>query len=110
MGSIRIKDLREDEAIEGGPEKDYPAMLIGNMGVDKKFRSKGLGSFIYEFCVGLARRLSKRVGCRYVYLYTNRDKMGFYGRKCRFISSKKISNKGRLWMYRRIIVKHVSQS
>jgi hypothetical protein len=34
MGSIRIKDLREDEAREGGPEKDYPAMLIGNMGVE----------------------------------------------------------------------------
>jgi GNAT superfamily N-acetyltransferase len=88
MGSIRIKDLREDEAIEGGPEKDYPAMLIGNMGVDKKFRGKGLGSFIYEFCVGLARRLSKRVGCRYVYLYTNRSILSacMFIQRCNMVS------------------------
>ena len=79
MGSIRIKDLREDEAIEGGPEKDYPAMLIGNMGVDKKFRSKGLGSFIYEFCVGLARRLSKELDadmCICIPIGTKWDFMG----------------------------------
>jgi GNAT superfamily N-acetyltransferase len=109
MGSIRIKDLREGETIEGGP-KDYPAMLLGNMGVDKRFRDKGLGSFIYdEFCIGLARRLNKRVACRYVYIRTSKDEIGFY-QKCRFIPAEKISDKGRLWMYRRIVAKHITRS
>jgi hypothetical protein len=76
------------------------------MGVEKRFRKKGLGSFICDICVGLARTLSKRVGCRYVILRTVRSKIEFY-LKCEFVASKKISGNGRLWMYRRIIARHV---
>lgn len=103
---LKIAELREGEMIEDGPAKEYPALLLGNMGVEKRFRKKGLGSFICDICVGLARTLSKRVGCRYVILRTIRCKIEFY-QKCEFVASKKISDNGRLWMYRRIIARHV---
>jgi hypothetical protein len=109
MGSMRVKDLTEDETIEGGP-KDYPGMMLGNMGVDKRFRGSGLGSFICDqYCIGLARSLSKKVACRYVYIRTSKDLVGFY-QKCKFIPAKKISDTGRLWMYRRIVTRSLFDS
>jgi hypothetical protein len=84
-------------------------MLLGNMGTEKRFRKRGLSYFIRDICIGLARMLSKRVGCRYVYLRTAKNKIQYY-KKLGFIPSEKISESGKLWMYRRIIPKHVSRS
>ena len=102
---LKIAELREGEMIEDGPAKEYPALLLWNTDVEKRFRKKGVGSFICDICVGLARTLSKSVGWRYVILRTI-SKIEFY-QKCEFVASKKISDNGRLWMYRRIIARHV---
>ena len=40
---------------------DHPAMLLGQLGVDKKYRGKRIGSDICNFCLGLADVLGKQL-------------------------------------------------
>ena len=49
---LKIAELRESEMIEDDPAKEYPALLLGNRGVEKRFGKKGLGSFFCDICVG----------------------------------------------------------
>lgn len=45
-----------------------PAIKLGRMGVDRPFRGRGVGVWILDFVVGLARELTARIGVRYVTL------------------------------------------
>lgn len=46
-----------------------PALKLGRMGVHHEYRGRhGVGPWILDYVVGLARRLSKEVGIRYVTL------------------------------------------
>jgi hypothetical protein len=38
---LKIAELRESEMIEDDPAKEYPALLLGNRGVEKRFGKKG---------------------------------------------------------------------
>jgi hypothetical protein len=40
MGSIKVQDLRVSEKVKDVTIISYPAMLLGNMGIDQKFREK----------------------------------------------------------------------
>lgn len=103
MNAIEVKqELEQDEKVPGTTTRKYPAMLIGRMGVDKKYRKKGIGKAICSYCVGLATDLSLRVGCRYVMLQTSIDKVEFY-KKCGFTLSKKPPKNEKVWMYRRLV-------
>lgn len=55
-------------------------MLLGRMGVDKKFRKKGIGSSICKFCQGLADVVSESVACMYIMLHPTLNKILFYQR------------------------------
>jgi GNAT superfamily N-acetyltransferase len=103
MAGLEVKRLSETEKIEKIGLISYPALLLGYMGVEKKFRDKGIGKWICRFCVGLAIELSTKIACGYVALQTTIDKRVFY-EKLDFVSSgeEKI---GKIWMYRRIFKK-----
>lgn len=58
--------------------KDYPALLIGRLAVDNKWRRKGIGTEICKWCIGRALALSDEIGCRYVVLQTDEDHKAFY--------------------------------
>jgi GNAT superfamily N-acetyltransferase len=105
MGALEVKKLKEQDRIESVPQLiAYPAVLVGNMGLDIDFRKKGLGRWIVNYFIGQILDYSKEIGCGYVFLQTNEDKRGFY-EKLHFVTSGKLDNKGRMWMHRRIFAK-----
>ena len=85
MNAIELAKLGKDEKVKNTTPKKYPAMLIGRMGVDKKYRNKGIGRDVCMFCRGLAIETGKRVACRYVVLQTTQERVNFY-KKCGFIT------------------------
>jgi len=50
----------------GKPQRTYPAIKIGRLGIDKGFTGKGVGSRIIEITIGTALAHSDNVGCRYL--------------------------------------------
>jgi GNAT superfamily N-acetyltransferase len=60
--------------------RNYPALMITNLGTDKKSRGKGIASGMLEHCFGLAAHLSDLAGCRYVMLYSTKA-VTFYSEK-----------------------------
>lgn len=102
MNAIELAKLGKDEKVKNTTPKKYPAMLIGRMGVDKKYRSKGIGRDVCMFCRGLAIETGKRVACRYVVLQTTEMRSKSY-KECGFIKSDGASKNGIVWMYIRTI-------
>lgn len=102
MTAIDIQDLDYHERVVYTSPRQYPAMLLGQMGVHKEFRSLGVGSMITHFCKGLAMDISKRIACRYLVLKTDHAHMDFYQRKCKFIPSIRADSQNLFWMYKRI--------
>lgn len=101
MNAIELDKLNKDEKVRNTTPKKYPAMLIGRMGIDKKYRGKGIGSDVCLFCRGLAIEIGKKVACRYVVLQTMVKHSGFY-KKSGFIKTDVVKN-GVVWMYVRTV-------
>jgi GNAT superfamily N-acetyltransferase len=60
--------LRGKERPDGIHYSTVPAVKLGRMGVDKSQKKKGVGYWILDYVVGLARELSDQIGVRYVTL------------------------------------------
>lgn len=101
MNAIELNILSRDEKVSGTSTKKYPAILLGRMGIDKKFRRKGVGRSICKFCQGLADVVSESVACRYIMLHTTLNKVQFY-QKLGFVQSANPPKKGIVSMYMRI--------
>ena len=58
----------------------YPATLIGRLGVDRKFRSKGIGAELIDFIKSWMLDPSNKSGCRYLTVdaYNNVSVLKFY--------------------------------
>lgn len=74
------------------PQQDYPALLIGRLAVDNKWRKKYIGTNICKWCIGRAVSLSEEIGCRYVVLQTDEEHKFFY-EKCGFSLFKEEPNR-----------------
>ncbi|HEX9678941.1 GNAT family N-acetyltransferase, partial [Nitrososphaera sp.] len=103
MSALESNRLEDGDKLENYIPIKYPAVLLGQMGVDKQFRGLGIGRLICNFCVGLAAIISERVACRYITLQTNPDKIKYYKEKCGFKQSVRANLEGKLWMYRKVI-------
>jgi hypothetical protein len=103
MNAIEVKELNEDEKIKDTTTSRYPAVLLGQMGVDKKYRGNDIGLAICDFCAGLASEVSERISARYLMLQTTQDLADKVYSKAKFVKSlKKPSKDGKFWMYRRL--------
>ncbi|MFG0253042.1 MAG: GNAT family N-acetyltransferase [Phycisphaerales bacterium JB038] len=66
--------LADSIRLQGGEKPDgvryptAPAVTLGRMGVDASFRGNGVGTFVLDYVVGMARALSDDIGVRYVTL------------------------------------------
>lgn len=98
MSAIEVKKLADGHAVEGATTKYYPAMLLGQMGVDKKYRNKRIGLSICKYCLGLAVEVGQKVGCAALCLETNREKAGYY-KKWGFVHAERQSTGNKVWMY-----------
>ncbi|MDP3779997.1 MAG: GNAT family N-acetyltransferase [Nitrosopumilaceae archaeon] len=102
MNAIELSVLDKNEKVSGTTTKKYPAMLLGRIGVDKKYRKKGIAKAICTFCQGLASVTSEKVACRYIMLHTPLNKVSIY-QKMGFIQSVNPPKKGIVSMYMRIV-------
>ncbi len=102
MNSIEIDFLNAGEQVSDTTTKRYPAVLIGRMGVDKKYRKKGIGKKVCNFCTGLSAFIGQRIACRYIILETTLNKVAFY-EKSGFIKAEKLPRKNKVWMYRKLV-------
>lgn len=87
--SIRVDDLpnsRKKKIEADIPHvkslKDYPAVLIGRLGVSKDFRSKHIGSDVLEYIKYWFIDAHNKTGCRFVIVdaYNKPSVMSFYER------------------------------
>ena len=74
---IRKKDIRKEEQIEI-PYKEYPAIKIARLAVDKKYERRGVGRFLLLAAVGKALKISDEVGCRFITVDSKQDSIEFY--------------------------------
>jgi len=100
---IKAKKLSEEEQVSDSPIRSYPAILLGQMCVDKAYRGGDVGIHMCTFALGIASNVSKRVGCMCLVLHTNEGKMNYYKKKCGFTKAKEEPDDKMIWMYKRII-------
>ena len=60
--------LQTKERPEGVRYSTAPAIKLGRMGVDRRYRGRNVGTWILDYVVGLARTMVREIGVRYVTL------------------------------------------
>jgi GNAT superfamily N-acetyltransferase len=101
MCIIKTEELLGEDVREGIAYQNYPALLVGKIGVDKKIRNMGIGRAILLYCLGLAQTINDDVACSALILHTTRDMVGYY-RKNGFKNIEPKSSKKLVTMYRTI--------
>jgi GNAT superfamily N-acetyltransferase len=96
MSSIGLDQVPQRNQVKEMSAR-YPALLIGQMGVDKRYRGRRIGDAICKHCIGLARKVNTRVACACITLQTTEEKAPFY-QKYFFETTKKLRN-GQIAMY-----------
>ncbi len=84
--SILLSEIRKDWAAEEDcPEAaryNHPAVKIARLATDRNFENRGLASQLIDFVVGLtADKIMPHVGCRFLILDANREKIEFYKKR-----------------------------
>jgi GNAT superfamily N-acetyltransferase len=77
MSALKRKKLPEKSRKEK-PHPDVPSLLLGQMARDSAYRGKGVGKVMMTFVLDTAARLSKQIGCRFVILNAEPDKVDHY--------------------------------
>lgn len=88
---IKKKEIQDEEHIDV-PYKEYPAIKIARLAVDKKYERKGVGRFLLLIAVGKALKISNEVGCRFITVDSKQDSIGFYEKRGGFELVKKHKN------------------
>ena len=97
MDNIKVKHTKLPLRVKANI-KQYPALLLGRIGVDNLVRKRSVGRCVCLWTVGLAKILSEKVACRFIVLLTNQQKRKFY-EKCGFEVCPGFENKSRPFMY-----------
>jgi len=77
MASLRKKDLPKERR-EQKPFRDVPSLLLGHMARDSRFKGEGVGRIMIDWVLLTAHRLADEVGCRFVVLDAEKDKVELY--------------------------------
>lgn len=86
--SIRVSDLPnarkkkiETDIPHAKALKDYPAVLLGRLGVSVKYRSLHIGSDVLEYLKYWFVDPNNKTGCRFIIVdaYAHTETMSFYG-------------------------------
>ena len=78
--------------------ENYPALQIGQLGVDRRFQGNGVGRLLVKWCVNKTIEYSESIGCRLLVLNAIPTSVDFY-KKCNFIELKKQKNRVQQIMY-----------
>ena len=81
----------------------FPALLMGWIGIDKKYRCFGIGRYICLFCMGLAQKTNEKMACAFFIFRTTKSLAEkIYGPKYYFRWKKDTPNRI-VWAYRKIL-------
>jgi GNAT superfamily N-acetyltransferase len=100
---LKAEEVQKEERIEDILYKEYPAIKIARLAVDKKYERKGVGTFLLKFAVGKAYDISERVGCRFITVDSKKESIGFYKKSGGFKLVRKCEKKPYPTMYLDII-------
>ena len=81
MADLKKKKLLTIDRIKAGKEigkENYPALQISQLAVRQDLIEKGIGTFLCDFSLAMAYKLSEQVGCRFLVLNAKADAVGFY--------------------------------
>ncbi|MCD4799339.1 MAG: GNAT family N-acetyltransferase [Methanosarcinales archaeon] len=95
---IKKEEIQEEERIDV-PYKEYPAIKIARLAVDKKYERRGVGRFLLLVAVGKALKISNEVGCRFITVDSKQDSIGFYEKRGGFELVQKHKNRTYPTMY-----------
>jgi GNAT superfamily N-acetyltransferase len=74
--------IKKEEVLRGkrvsAPYKEYPAIKIARLAVDKNYERRGVGRFLLLVAVGKAVKISKEVGCRFITVDSKKESIEFY--------------------------------
>ena len=79
MGSLKRKDL-PPERENKKPFGHVPSLLLGHIARDQRYRGKGAGQIMVDWVLSKASWFADRVGCRFVILDSEMDKVQLYRR------------------------------
>ncbi len=105
MSVICSKSLLKDDDEDDGELKKFvfPALLMGRIGIDKKYRCFGIGRYICLFCMGLAQKTNEKMACAFFIFRTTKSLAEkIYGPKYCFRWKKDPPNK-MVWAYRKVL-------
>jgi hypothetical protein len=101
MSSIGKDKMLEDDFLDV-IYGTYPALLLGQMGLDVNYRSGVIGKKICSYCRGIGQELNEKSACAFLILQTTPTlARKFYEPDCHF-KWKANDNKKRVWMYRKL--------
>lgn len=66
MDGLRIQNMEVDDQIGRKNIEYYPAIKIGQLGVDLDHEGEGIGSYILKLIYGIGGQLSDHIGCRFI--------------------------------------------
>ncbi|MCL2260911.1 MAG: GNAT family N-acetyltransferase [Fibromonadales bacterium] len=88
--SVKVRTLPEESKRQlrrNIPEqkqrlRNYPAVLIGRLGVNRKYTNSGIGSQILDFLKSWFREENNKTGCRFLIVdaYNSEQVISFYGK------------------------------
>ena len=80
----------------------FPALLMGKIGIDKKYRCFGIGRYICLFCMGLAQKTNEKMACAFFIFRTTKSLAEkIYGPKYCF--RWKDTTEKMVWAYRKVL-------
>ena len=95
---IKKEEVQGEEGIDV-PYKEYPAIKIARLAVDKKYEQRGVGGFLLLVAAGKALKISDEVGCRFITVDSKKDSIRFYEKRGGFELVKKHKNRTYPTMY-----------
>ena len=77
------KQLRKNIPRQKRGLRNYPAVLIGRLGVDKKYMNSGIGSQVLDFIKAWFRQSDNKTGCRFLIVdaYNTEEVTSFYNKR-----------------------------
>ena len=76
-GSLRKAEM-PSQIREQKPYQHIPCILLGQMARDLNYKRQGVGKIMVDFAISIARQIAEQVGCRYVILDAELDKVELY--------------------------------
>lgn len=77
MADLKKARMGPEDKLQIGKE-NYPALQIGQLATCKDLEHKGIGTFLCDFSLAMAYKLSEKVGCRFLVLNAKQKVISFY--------------------------------